>query len=33
VVAAHGGAVTATGSPDEGASFTITLPAWRPPVS
>jgi signal transduction histidine kinase len=32
VVAAHGGSVTATGSPGEGATFTITLPAWRPPA-
>jgi signal transduction histidine kinase len=32
VVAAHGGTVTASGRPGEGASFTITLPAWRPPA-
>jgi two-component system, OmpR family, sensor kinase len=29
VVHAHGGRVTATGSPGEGAAFTITLPRWR----
>jgi signal transduction histidine kinase len=31
VVHAHGGAITASGSPGEGAAFTITLPAWCPP--
>jgi two-component system OmpR family sensor kinase len=31
VVTAHGGTVTATGDPGQGAAFTITLPAWQAP--
>lgn len=30
VVTAHGGTVTVTGDPEQGAAFTITLPAWQP---